>query len=118
MGFTKLWTLEYFSTVSFGTITLFQKLLGLKLAISCKKKILIRNIFEGHFRSICTQATRLLSGTVGVEKQMTREQQVTAETNDKNRKKVPIWYEGVEKGMNEWEEEKTQRETKGKLLTT
>ena len=37
--------------------------LRLKWAISCKK-ILIRNIFEGHFRSICTQATRLLSGTV------------------------------------------------------
>ena len=63
MGFTKLWTLEYFSRVSFCTKTLFQKLLGLKWAISCKK-ILIRNIFEGHFRSICTQATRLLSGTV------------------------------------------------------
>ena len=64
MGFTKLWTLEYFSTVSFCNKTLFQKLLGLKWAISCKK-ILIRNIFEGHFRSICTQAIRLLSGTVG-----------------------------------------------------
>ena len=67
MGFTKLWTLEYFSTVSFCTKTLFQKLFGLKWAISCKKKILIRNIFEGHFRSICTQATRLLSGTVYVK---------------------------------------------------
>ena len=44
MGFTKLWTLEYFSTVSFCTKTLFQKLLGLKWAICCKK-ILIRNIF-------------------------------------------------------------------------
>ena len=37
-----LWT--YFSTVLFCTKTLFQKLLGLKWAISCKK-ILIRNIF-------------------------------------------------------------------------
>ena len=63
MGFTKLWTLEYFSTISFCTKTLFQKLLGLKWAISCKK-ILIGNIFEGHFRSIYTQATRLLSRTV------------------------------------------------------
>ena len=52
---------EYFSTVSFCTKTLFQKLLGLKWAISCKK-ILIRNIFEGHFRSICTQATRICQG--------------------------------------------------------
>ena len=55
--------LECFSAVSFGTKTLFQKLLGLKLAISCQKK-LITNIFEGHLRSTCTQATRLLSGTV------------------------------------------------------
>ena len=37
MGLTELWTLEYFLTVSFCTKTLFQKLLGLKWAISCKK---------------------------------------------------------------------------------
>ena len=39
MGFTKLWMLEYFSTVSFCTKTLFQKQFGLKWAISCKKNI-------------------------------------------------------------------------------
>ena len=42
MGFTKLWTLEYFfNSFCFAPKTLFQKLLGLKWAISCKK-ILIR----------------------------------------------------------------------------
>ena len=62
VGFTKLWMLECFSAVLFGTKTLFKKLLGLKWDISCKKKI--TNIFEGHSRSTWTQATRLLSMTV------------------------------------------------------
>ena len=52
MGFTKLWTLEYFSTVSFCTKTLFQKLLGLKWKYDNKYLKFVRCCYSGFFCDI------------------------------------------------------------------